>query len=102
MTEIPQAHPRTNFRGRGGYRGSYRGGRPSHRGAAWEGPTPRETTDRVLRLHAATVVHGHTDQERNARLWAKSAITVANLDISQKYADRGQTTKIMKRLQSST
>ena len=32
MTEIPQASPRTNFRGRGGYRGPYRGGRPSHRG----------------------------------------------------------------------
>ena len=32
ITEFPQACPRTNFRGRGGYRGPFRGGRPSHRG----------------------------------------------------------------------
>ena len=31
MTEFPQARPRTNFRGRGGYRGPFRGRRPSHR-----------------------------------------------------------------------
>ena len=101
MTELPQVHPRTNLRGRGGYRGPFRGGRPSHR-AAWEEPVPRETTDIVLRLHAATVAHGPTEQERNARLWAKSAITVVDLDISQKYAGKGQTIKIMKRLQSNT
>ena len=71
-------------------------------GAAWEEPTPRETTGIVLRLHVATVVHGPTDQERNARLWAKSATTVVDLDISQKCAGKGQTIKIVKRLQSNT
>ena len=69
---------------------------------AWEEPTPRETTDIVPRLHVATAAHGPTEQERNARLWAKSAITVVDLDISQKYAGKGQTTRIMKRLQSNT
>ena len=63
------------------------------------GACPRETTDIVLKLHVATVAHGPTKQERKARLWAKSAITVADLDIFQKYADKGQTIKIMKRLQ---
>ena len=32
ITEFPQACPRTNFRGRGGYRGPFRGGRLTHRG----------------------------------------------------------------------
>ena len=36
--------------------------------AAWEEVAPRETTDIVLRLHVATVAHGPTEQERNARL----------------------------------
>ena len=101
MTEFPQAHHRTNLRGRGGYRGPFRGGDPAT-GAAWEEPTPGETTDIVLRLHVATAAHGPTKQERNARLWAKSAITVVDLGISQKYAGKVQTIKIMKRLQSNT
>ena len=71
-------------------------------GVAWEEPTPRETTGIVPRLHAATAAHGPTEQERNARLWAKSVITVVDLDISQKYAGKGQTIKTMKRLQSNT
>ena len=71
-------------------------------GAAWEEPTPGETTGIVPKLHADTVAHGPTDQERNARLWAKSVTTVADLDIFQKYAGKGQTIKIMKRLQSNT
>ena len=33
MNEYPQARPRTNLRGRRGYRGPFRGGRPSHRGS---------------------------------------------------------------------
>ena len=49
-----------------------------------------------------TVAHGPTDQEKNARLWAKSVTTVADLDIFQKYAGKDQTIKIMKRLQSNT
>ena len=65
ITEFPQACPRTNFRGRGGYRGPFRGGDPAT-GVAWEEPAPRETTSTVLRLHAGTVAHGPTDQERNA------------------------------------
>ena len=32
INELPQACPRTSFRARGGYRGSYRGGRSSQRG----------------------------------------------------------------------
>ena len=70
--------------------------------AAWEEPTPGETTDIVPRLHAATAAHGPTEQGRNARLWAKSALTVVDLDIFQKYAGRDQTIKIVKRLQSNT
>ena len=54
----------------------------------------------VLRLHAGTTAHGPTDQERNAELWARSATTVADSDIFQQYAGKGQTIKIMKRLQS--
>ena len=34
------------------------------RGAAWEEPGPRETTDTVQRLHAATVAYGPTKQGR--------------------------------------
>ena len=71
-------------------------------GAAWEEPTPRETTDTVLRLHADTVAHGPTGQEKNARPQTKSATTVEDLDIFQKYADKDQTIKIVKRLQSNT
>ena len=71
-------------------------------GVAWEEPTPGETTGIVLRLHVATVVHGPTDQERNARLWAKNATIVVDSDISQKCAGKGQTIKIVKRLQSNT
>ena len=70
-------------------------------GVAWE-PTPGETTDIVPRLHVATAAHGLTEWERNVRLWAKSAITVVDLDISQKYAGKDQTIKIMKRLQLNT
>ena len=33
IADYPQSHPRTNPRGRGGHRGSFRGGRPSHRGS---------------------------------------------------------------------
>ena len=66
------------------------------------GAHPRETTGIVLRLHVGTVAHGPTDQERNARLWAKNVTTVGDSDISQKYAGKGQTFKIVKRLQSST
>ena len=66
------------------------------------GAHPGETTDIVPRLHAATAAHGPTEQGRNARLWAKSAITVVDLDIFQKYAGRDQTIKIVKRLQSNT
>ena len=69
---------------------------------AWEEPTPGETTDIVLRLHVATVVHGPTEQERNARLWAKSATTVVDLDIFQKCVGKGQTIKIIIRLQLNT
>ena len=70
----------------------------------WHGRNPplRETTGIVPRLHVDTVAHGPTDQEKNARLWAKSVTTVGDLDIFQKYADKGQTIKIMKRLQSNT
>ena len=68
---------------------------------AWEEPTHGETTDIVPRLHVATVGHGPTEQGRNARLWAKSAITVVDLDISQKCVGRDQTTKTVKRLQSN-
>ena len=69
---------------------------------AWEEPSPRETTGTVLRLHVDTVAHGPTGQERTARPQAKSATTVGDLDISQKYADKAQTIKIVKRLQSNT
>ena len=71
-------------------------------GVAWEEPSPGETTGTVLRLHVDAVAHGPTEQERNARPQAKSATTVGNSDISQKYADITQTIKIMKRLQSNT
>ena len=33
IADYPQSCPRTNPRGRGGHRGSFRGGRPSHRGS---------------------------------------------------------------------
>ena len=71
-------------------------------GVAWEEPDPGETTDTVPRLHADIVAHGPTGQEKNARPQAKSATTVGDLDISQKYADKAQTIKIVKRLQSNT
>ena len=67
-------------------------------GAAWEEPTPRETTDIVPRLHADTVAHGPTGQEKNARPQTKNATIVGDLDIFQKYADKDQTIKIVKRL----
>ena len=102
MSEFPQVHPRTNLRGRGGYRGPFRGAGDPATEVAWEEPTPRETTDIVPRLHVATAAHGPTEQGRNARLWAKSAITVVDLDIFQKCVGRDQTTKIVKRLQSNT
>ena len=101
ITEFPQVCPRTNFRGRGGYRGPFRSGRPSHRGSMG-GAHPRETTSTVLRLHGDTVAHGPTDQERNAELWARNTTTVVDSDTFQKYAGKGQTIKIMKRLQSNT
>ena len=87
MTEIPQACPGQILQAEKATEAATEVGDRTTE-AAWEGAAPGETTDRVLRLHATTVVHGLTDQERNARLWAKSAITVANLDIFQKYADR--------------
>ena len=37
-------------------------------GVAQEDPGPRETTGTVPRLHAATVAHGPTEQEKNAEL----------------------------------
>ena len=67
-------------------------------GAAWEEPTPRETTGTVLRLHVDTVAHGPTEQEKNARPWTKSATIVGDLDIFQKYVDKDQTIKPVKRL----
>ena len=66
---------------------------------AWEEPTPGETTGTVLRLHVDTAAHGHTDQEKNARPWAKSVTIVGDLDISQRYAGKGQTINIVRRLQ---
>ena len=101
MTEFPQACPRQTSGAEEVTETPSEVGDPAT-GAAWEEPAPGETTDIVLRLHVATAVHGPTEQERNARLWAKSATTVVDLDISQKYAGKGQTIKIMKRLQSNT
>ena len=66
-------------------------------GVAWEEPTPGKTTGTVPRLHAGTVPHGPTKQERNARPQTKSTIIVGDLDISQRYADKDQTIKIVKR-----
>ena len=71
-------------------------------GMAWEEPSSGETTSIVLRLHADIVAHGPTDQERSAELWTRSATTVVDLDIFQKYAGKDQTIKIMKKLQSNT
>ena len=71
-------------------------------GVAWEEPTPGETTGTVLRLHVDTVAHGPTEQEKNARPQTKSATIVGDLDIFQKYVDKDQTIKIVKRLQSNT
>ena len=60
MTEFPQAHPRTNLRGRGGYRGPFRGGRPA---TGWMGGAcPQRDYRLVLRLHVATAAHGPTKQ----------------------------------------
>ena len=59
---------------------------------------PRETTGTVLRLHVDTVAHGPTKQEKNARPQTKNATVVGDLGISQKYADKDQTIKIVKRL----
>ena len=94
--------PRTNFRDRGGYRGPFRGGRPSHRGGMGGACPWRDYRGIVQRLHVVTVAHGPTKQGKNARLWAKSATTVVNSDIFQKYAGKGQTIKIVKRLKSNT
>ena len=47
-----------------------------------------------------TVAHGPTGQEKNARPWIKSATIAGDLDTFQKYADKDQTIKIVKRLQS--
>ena len=69
---------------------------------AWEEPGPGETTDTVLRIHVDTAAHDPTEQEKNARPQAKSATIVGDLDISQKYADKAQTIKIVKTLQSNT
>ena len=68
-------------------------------GVAWEEPTPGETTGTVPRLHVGTAAHGPTDQEKNARPWAKSVTIVGDSDTSQKYADKGWTINIVKRLQ---
>ena len=78
-------HPRTSFRAEGATeaRSEVEG---LATGVAWEEPNPRETTGTVPRLHVDTVAHGPTGQERNARPQAKSATTVGNSDISQKYA----------------
>ena len=40
MTEFPQAHPRTNFRGRGGYRGPFRGWETQPQGHHGRSPPP--------------------------------------------------------------
>ena len=48
----------------------------------------RETTGTVPRLHVATAAYGPTRQEKNAKLQARNASIVVNLDISPKYADR--------------
>ena len=69
------------------------------RGAAWEEPSPRETTDAVSRLHAATAAYGPTRQGKNARLWAKSACTVVELGTSQKYVGRSYIINRVTRLQ---
>ena len=64
ITEFPQACPRTNFRGRGGYRGPFRGGRPSHRGGMGGAHPQRdyrhstETTCRILWLMAPQIRRG--------------------------------------------
>ena len=50
------------------------------------GACPRRDYGTVPRLHAGTVAHGPTKQERNARPQTKSAIIVEDLDISQRYA----------------
>ena len=62
------------------------------------GTCPGENTDIVLRLHVDTAAHGPTGQEKNARSWTKSATIVGDFDTFQKYADKDQTIKIVKRL----
>ena len=54
-------------------------------------PTPRETTDIVLRLHVDTAAHGPTGQEKNARPQTKSATIVGDLNIFQKFFKSMQT-----------
>ena len=71
-------------------------------GKAWEEPAPGETTGIVPRLLVDTVAHGPTGQEKNARPQTKSVTIVGDLDIFQKYADKDQTIRIVKRLQSNT
>ena len=66
------------------------------------GVHPGETTYIVLRLHVDTVAHGPTRQERSAKPQTRNVTTVGNLDTFQRYADKGQTIIIVKRLQSNT
>ena len=101
MTQFPQACPRANYRGRGGHRGPLRGGRSSYRGGMG-GTCCRRDYRHSTETTLGTVAHGPTEQEKNARPQTKNATTVGDLDISQKYVDKDQTIKIVKRLQSNT
>ena len=102
MIEFPQAHPRTNLKGRGGYRGPFRGRRPNHRGSMGGAHPQRDYRYSTETTCGYCGSWSHRAGERNTRLWAKSATTVVDLDISQKCVGKGQTIKIMKRLQSNT
>ena len=60
---------------------------------------PGETKGTVLRLHAVTVANGPTKLERIAKLQAKSAHTVVDLDISLKCVDKDYIINRVTRLQ---
>ena len=80
MSEFPQACSRTNLRGRGGYRGPFRGGRPSHRGGMG-GAHPQRDYRYSTETTCGYCGSWPHRAGRNAKLWAKSAITVVDLDI---------------------
>ena len=101
ITQVPQVHHRTSFMGRGAT-GAHLEVGDLATGAAWEELTPRETTDTVPRLHVGTAAHGPTGQERCAKPQTRNFTIVGDSDTFQKYADKGQTIKIMKRLQLNT